>query len=99
MSRSTHVSSVFLGVITARSSEVPTDAASLFYSVQVLDDTGVVNYNGVAPQANARWSSVADVDLVPFFIGQRVLIGVMRLGANEQIDILTDEKPDMGPCP
>lgn len=86
-----------VGLIIARSSEVPAPADDLFYTVQVEDIDGVIVYPNIVPQAYDRMS-YADVDLVPFPIGHRVPIGVSRLGSHEQVDILAGEKSDAGEC-
>jgi len=90
-------SRVYVGVITARSSEVPAPPDDLFYSVQIEGESGVVVLEGIVPQEYDRMR-YADVDLVPFEIGQRVAVGISRLGSNELVDILTGERPDAGPC-
>ncbi len=100
MGRSSTESSVQMGIITARSVDVPSPPGDIFYSVQIEDDTGVVTYDGVVPQEVSRWSNVTDdeLDLIPFIIGQRVIVGISRLGGEELIDIMTEEKPHMGEC-
>lgn len=91
-------SGVFIGIITARSVDEPSAPELISYSIQIQDDSGVVDFEDIAPQPNDRWSSVADVELVPFEIGQRVLVGISRLGDHEMIEIHTREFPNMGPC-
>lgn len=98
MSRSSHESGVFVGLVIARSVEEPSDAALINYSIQVEDDTGVVVHEGIVPLDHYRLSTVFDVDLVPFEVGQRVPIGVSRFGATEYIDILAGELPNAGDC-
>ena len=99
MLRSLHQSGVFVGVITARSQEVPSDASDLFYTVEVHHDGGVTVLENIVPQDASRWSSTLDVKLVPFEIGQRVSVGITRLGSREYTDILSVERPDGGDCP
>ncbi len=99
MLRSLHQSGVFVGIITARSREVASPADQLFYTVEVHHDGGVTTLENMVPQEAARWSTGLDVDLVPFEIGQRVSVGVTRLGSREYTDILSVERPDGGDCP
>lgn len=98
MARSTNESGVYVGLIVARSVEEPSDAALINYSVQVEDDTGVVTHEGIVPPSYYRLSTVFEVDLVPFEIGQRVPIGISRFGSTEYIDILAGELPNAGDC-
>lgn len=98
MARSMHSSSLFLGLVTARSVEVPSDAALIFYSVQVEEEDGVVVYDNIVPQDHYRLSSVFDMDLIPFKVGQELLIGISRAGATDSVFIMSGELPNAGPC-
>lgn len=98
MTRSFEESGVYVGKIVERSVEEPSHADDIYYTIEILMDTGVVRFEGVIPQKESRWSEVAELDLTPFAIGQRVVVGVSRFGSEEYIDIMTEEKPHMGPC-
>lgn len=98
MTRSLAQSGMFVGLITARSVSVPSPAASINYSIQIEGDTGVIEFDSVAPQDHYRLSTVFDIDLVPFDVGQRVPIGVSRFGASEFVDIMMGELPNVGDC-
>lgn len=95
--RSNHESSLFMGLITARSVEVPSPPSAINYSIQVEHEDGVAVFDGVVPQDYFRDFPV-DIDLVPFPVGFSVPVGVIRLGATEVHRIMAGEKPLVGEC-
>lgn len=95
--RTNHESSVFMGLITARSVEDPSPPDEINYSIQVEHEDGVTTFDAVVPQEYFRDYPV-DIDLVPFPVGMSVPVGVIRLGATEVHRIMAGERPDVGEC-
>lgn len=95
MGRSTHQSSVFIGLVVAASVTEPAQPEEIWYSIQVEDETGVVVYDQIVPKDYLRQKLV---DLVPFPIGAEVLMGVSRAGATDRIFIAVGELADTGEC-
>lgn len=95
--RTNHESSLFVGLILSRSVEEPSPADDIKYTIQVEHEDGVSVFENVVSQDYYRDYPV-DVDLVPFPVGFRVPVGVVRLGATEVHQIMTGEKPDAGEC-
>jgi hypothetical protein len=86
---------VHSGIITERSSEV----AGLDHTYTVWLDAIQLQFEGVAPQADLRWSTISpDIDLIPFPIGTRVSVHVFTTGEGFEALIETSELPDIGPC-
>lgn len=92
-------SRVVIGVVVARSVEVPSPADAIFYTVEVDDGDQPVQYENMVPLDHYRVTIVdPSIDLVPFVVGQRVPVGVSTFGGTEYHDILVGEHGDAGPC-
>ena len=93
-------SRLVIGVITARSVEVPSPADAIFYTVEVDDGAGQPDsYPNTVPQAASRWSTFdPSLELVPFEVGQRVMVGITTSGSNQYTEIMQSELPNRGPC-
>ena len=89
-----------MGLVLERSADTPTENPNdLFYTIQVDEQDGVIEFEGVAPSAFRRWASAGGVDLVPFEVGMYVLVGIERSGAEETLVFMEGEPPNMGDCP
>lgn len=94
---------VLVGIITARSSELATEAAGLTYTVQVDDGGTVSDYQAVKPGPGYRitdFSHVpADLLLIPFLINQEVPVAVQVAGNEDRMNIMAGEHLNVTPCP
>ncbi len=97
MARSFHESSGFIGLVIARSVDVPSPPDDISYTIQIEDDTGVHVLEDIVPQAYFRDYPV-EVDLVPFEVGMYLPMGISRQGATETINIMAGERLDVGEC-
>lgn len=89
-----------VGIVIARSVEVPSPAGEIFYTVEVHEgDIQPVRYANTKPQDYWRLSSVFAVDLIPFEVGQTVPIGITTSGSTEMVEIMAGELPNAGECP
>lgn len=93
-------SRLVIGVITARSVDVPSLADAIFYTVEVDDGAGQPeSYANTVPQQAARWSTFdPTLELVPFEVGQRVMVGITTSGSSQYTEIMQSELPKRGPC-
>jgi hypothetical protein len=86
---------VYSGIITVRSSEV----AGVGHTYTVWLDAIQIQFEGVAPQNDLRWTTISDqIDLIPFPIGTRVSVHIFNAGDGFEALIETSELPDIGPC-
>lgn len=99
-------SGIYTGYILASSVSLPSPADAITYTVAVNVEGGTVEFENVAPQEAARWSSYIPVGpngevpmLYPFPIGHRVPLHIERLGDTLTIYIDRGEVPAFGGCP
>lgn len=86
---------VFSGLITARSSELP--GRDHTYTVWI-DELGV-DFEGVSPQEETRWTRFDDeLEINPFPISTRVTVHVFWASDGFEALIETSELPVSGEC-
>ena len=91
-----------VGIIVARSSEVPALPDDLVYTVEV-DEGGVINtYTQVKPglgyRPTDRDAVPDDVLLMPFMVDQVVPVAIRPRGAEDVMDLLLGEHIDIEEC-
>jgi len=96
-------SGVYSATVVSRSVNVPSPADAITYGVAVRIDGQTVEFNGVKPQASARWSYyIPDdgevVNLVPFEIGRIVTLHLFVQGTTKRMYIGDAEFPEFKGC-
>lgn len=92
------------GTVTARTSETPTDSASLFYTVRIYlpgrEGGRDLKISNIQPPPSRRFGNGSpDVNLVPFEIGSRVLVHAIGSGSKTLYVLESVEAPEYGGCP
>ena len=84
--------------ITARSVGAPSLAGAITYTISLIG-FDAVEFEGVVPQAAARWSSAdPTLELIPFQIGRIVSVHVISQDSVTEVHLETVEIPSFGPC-
>lgn len=98
-------SGLYTGYILARSVDVPSPADDIKYTVGINIASGVIEFENVVPQDDARWSSYMPADmggelpfLNPFPVGHRVPLHIERQGETLTVYIDRGEIPAFGGC-
>lgn len=89
------------GTIVGRSSEEPAAPETLSYEVEIHFAGQTLTVPEVSPSNRTSEQIVdadSEVDVIPFAVGEWVLIGVDPRGAQDEVRILSKEDPAPGPC-
>lgn len=91
-----------IGIVTARSSDVPVVAADLSYTVEVDDGDSVISYEQVMPGMGYRATDTPSIPpellLIPFHINQAVPIAVQVAGNEDRLSIMVGEHINIKTC-
>lgn len=89
---------IFTGIVKARSGSEPARDHTYTIGVQLPNGSEIV-FEGVAPDARKRLSRQDDtLDLVPFELGETVIVHVLGTSNSMTAIIGEGEQPHLGPC-
>lgn len=94
-------SRVTIGVVVARSVEVPSSPELITYTIEIDEGGNTAQYEGVAPGDSERISSefpTFELELVPFRIGQELPVAIRVNGSERRIRIMRGEFPAIEEC-
>lgn len=91
---------IYTGTIIARSSETPTTAALLFYTVRIqVGHEKPLEFENMKPPASRRWTLGNDtLNLIPFELGERIAVHLVVQGNKDLLYMETGEIPENGEC-
>jgi hypothetical protein len=89
---------VYRGVVVARSSEEP--GRDHTYTVSIDLPGGSVEFVGVAPSPDLRWTTFdPTINIIPFRLGQEVVVMAGGPPHSLTLTLNTYELTEAGPCP